>query len=145
MEAFALASERLDIDSLIRQLDDPAAGALVLFHGRVRNHHQGRAVTGLDYHAHMALAAREGSRLLDQLQAAHPTCRIVARHRIGMLPVGEVAFWVGVTSAHRAEAFAACEDCVRQVKSRVPIWKKEHYSDASTAWLEQTVLKAEPL
>ncbi len=141
MEAFALSSERLDIGALLAELDDPASGALVVFYGRVRNCHQGRAVTALDYHAHLKLAEKQGRGLLEELHIAHPACRIVARHRTGFLQIGELAFWVGVTSAHRAEAFAACEDCVRLVKRRVPIWKREFYADASDAWLEQTPLE----
>lgn len=140
METFSLSSDPIDAGVLELAMADPAAGALVTFHGRVRNHDQGRPVLALEYHAQEALAEKEGQSVIDDLHRGHPACRIVARHRLGKLEIGEIALWVGVTSAHRAEAFAACEACVVAIKSRLPIWKKEFYADQTTNWLEQTVL-----
>jgi adenylyltransferase/sulfurtransferase len=56
-------------------------------------------------------------------------------HRLGALAVGELAVWVGVAGAHRAEAFAACRQIIDEVKHRVPIWKKEHYADGDSGWV----------
>ncbi len=56
-------------------------------------------------------------------------------HRVGDLAIGELAVWVGVSSAHRAEAFAACRYIIDAVKHRVPIWKKEHYVDGASGWV----------
>jgi adenylyltransferase/sulfurtransferase len=62
---------------------------------------------------------------------AHAACL----HRIGDLGIGECAVWVGVSAAHRAEAFAACRWIIDEVKHRVPIWKKEHYADGDSGWV----------
>lgn len=140
MDAFLLTSNPIEIAPLEKALADPAAGALVTFAGRVRNHQDGRSVLALEYEAHLPLAERAGRQILAELHAVHPACRILARHRLGHLAIGEIALWVGVISPHRAEAFAACEACIIAIKSRVPIWKKESYADQSASWLEQTVL-----
>jgi molybdopterin synthase catalytic subunit len=56
-------------------------------------------------------------------------------HRSGLLEIGECAVWVGVSSAHRDEAFNACRYIIDQVKSRLPIWKKEHYANGDSGWV----------
>ena len=56
-------------------------------------------------------------------------------HRIGDLALGEMAVWVGVSAPHRSEAFAACRYIIDEVKHRVPIWKKEHYVDGDSGWV----------
>jgi molybdopterin/thiamine biosynthesis adenylyltransferase/rhodanese-related sulfurtransferase len=56
-------------------------------------------------------------------------------HRVGSLAIGDMAVWVGVSSRHRAEAFAACRYIIDEVKHRVPIWKKEHYVNGDSGWV----------
>jgi len=56
-------------------------------------------------------------------------------HRIGVLAVGELAVWVGVSAAHRDEAFRACRYIIDEVKHRLPIWKKEHYLNGDSGWV----------
>jgi molybdopterin synthase catalytic subunit len=57
-------------------------------------------------------------------------------HRVGDLRIGEIAVGVAVASPHRAQAFDACEYTIDELKSRAPIWKKEHYADGSGEWKE---------
>jgi len=56
-------------------------------------------------------------------------------HRVGDLQIGDIAVWVGVQSAHRKQAFEACEYAVDELKKRAPIWKKEHYVDGDSDWV----------
>ena len=56
-------------------------------------------------------------------------------HRVGDLQLGDVAVWVGVSSPHRDEAFKACRFIIDEVKHRVPIWKKEHYANGDSGWV----------
>ena len=56
-------------------------------------------------------------------------------HRVGHLQLGDLAVWVGVTAEHRAAAFDACRFIIDEMKTRVPIWKKEHYADGAPAWI----------
>jgi molybdopterin synthase catalytic subunit len=57
-------------------------------------------------------------------------------HRVGLVPLGEAAVWVGVASVHRKEAFEACAWAMDEIKLRAPIWKKETYADGSQTWVE---------
>ena len=59
----------------------------------------------------------------------------MAVHRVGHLRIGELAVWVGVSAAHRGAAFTACRYIIDELKARVPIWKKEHYTSGSTQWI----------
>jgi len=61
-----------------------------------------------------------------------PVQRIVLHHRIGMLEVGEVPVVIAVAAAHRAAAFDACRYIIDTLKERVPIWKKEVFSDGAS-------------
>lgn len=131
---FALSWEALQIDELVGKLGvDDSAGALVCFEGRVRNQHQGRAVLRLDYEAHEALALNEGEGLLAEA-AQRFGVRAACVHRLGALALGDIAVWVGVAGAHRAESFEACRWIIDQVKARVPIWKREYYADGEVGW-----------
>jgi molybdopterin synthase catalytic subunit len=131
---FALTWEPLPIDDLIARLSvDDGVGALVCFEGRVRNLHQGRAVSRLDYEAHEALALDEGERVLAEAMQRFAV-RAACVHRLGALALGDVAVWVGVAGAHRAESFEACRWIIDEVKARVPIWKREYYADGEVVW-----------
>jgi len=131
---FALAYEALDVQELSGKLGPGLdAGALVCFEGRVRNHHQGRAVRGLDYEAHEALALAEGEKILIEAHARFAVSAACV-HRLGSLGLGEIAVWVGAAGSHREESFAACRWVIDEVKARVPIWKREYYVDGDPVW-----------
>jgi molybdopterin synthase catalytic subunit len=66
----------------------------------------------------------------------HPgVLAVQAQHRTGPLRIGEPAFVVAVSGAHRGDAFAACEDIVEQAKARVPIWKRQVFTDGTQEWV----------
>ncbi|MFM2418354.1 MAG: hypothetical protein RL385_3077 [Pseudomonadota bacterium] len=132
---FLLSSTPLDTAHLQRALRDPSAGGFVAFEGWVRNHHEGRAVDRLMYEAFPALALKEGTRIVEQAVAQFGVVAAQCVHRVGELGIGEVAVWVGVSAHHRDEAFRACRFIIDEVKHRVPVWKKEHYTDGSTSWV----------
>ncbi len=123
----------------IEDLPKPAApssvGATVIFEGIVRDVNDDHQVEALEYEAMESLAVKEGAKILAQALAKFPIESAECIHRTGLLQVGEVAIRVVVSAAHRKEAFGACEFIVNEVKSRVPIWKKEHYSGGATEWI----------
>ncbi len=132
---FRISSEPLDPNALAAQLLDLRAGAYVEFQGRVRNHNEGQPVHALEYEAYTALAEREGARIVAEVAARLPILGAACIHRVGRLELGELAVWVGVTSAHRAAAFEACRAIIDETKARVPIWKKEHYASGASGWI----------
>ncbi|HVJ44913.1 MAG TPA: molybdenum cofactor biosynthesis protein MoaE [Luteolibacter sp.] len=132
---FSLASEAPDITALSEILVDPRAGARVTFDGRVRNHNEGSAVAELEYQAYPALVVKAGQRIIEEEAARYGLLKVAAVHRTGRLGIGESAVWVGVASAHRAEAFDGARAIMERLKYELPVWKKETYADGRTEWV----------
>jgi molybdopterin synthase catalytic subunit len=135
MNAFSFSTTALTTDTYRRELEDPAAGGYASFEGWVRNHNEGMAVTRLEYEAFELLANKEGERIVNEAIERFGILKAACVHRIGSLAIGDLAVWVGVSSRHRAEAFAACRYIIDEVKHRVPIWKKEHYVNGDSGWV----------
>lgn len=135
MKRFQLSDAPIRIDSLRDSLCDETAGAFASFEGWVRDHNEGRAVQGLHYEAYVALAEKEGERIVEEALGRFAIVEARCVHRIGELRIGELAVWVGVSAAHRGAAFDACRHIIDEVKSRVPIWKQERYREGDVGWL----------
>jgi molybdopterin synthase catalytic subunit len=133
--SFHLSSDPLDPAVLQRTLANQRAGACVCFEGWVREHNDGQAVTSLEYEAYASLAEKEGARILAEARGKFSLIGAACVHRVGHLRLGELAVWVGVTAEHRGAAFDACRYIIDEAKARVPIWKKEHYTGGTTAWI----------
>ena len=132
---FRLANHPIDPAPLRRELASEDCGGFVFFEGRVRDHHEGREVTGLYYEAYRELAEKEGCRLVREIALKHGV-RAAAIHATGDLAPGDLAVWVGAAAAHREEAFVACRELIDAIKARVPIWKRESYVGGSSGWVE---------
>lgn len=130
-----ITADKIDPDRLREELTNAAAGAYVGFEGWIRNHNEGEEVLRLEYEVYEPLALKEGDKVIAEARARFPVLHAGCVHRSGLLEVGECAVWVGVTAAHRDEAFAACRFIIDQVKVRLPIWKKEHYVDGHSGWV----------
>ena len=130
-----VTAERIEPDSLRDELTDDAAGAFVGFEGWIRNHNEGESVLRLEYEVYEPLAIKEGENVIAEARSKFPILHAECVHRSGSLEIGECAVWVGVTSAHRDEAFEACRYIIDQVKVRLPIWKKEHYVNGHSGWV----------
>jgi molybdopterin synthase catalytic subunit len=135
MASFRLTTTTIEQTPLRAELADPAHGGYASFEGWVRNHNEGLAVTRLEYQAYEALALREGERIIQEARERFGAARILCVHRTGSLQIGDVAVWVAASSAHRDEAFRACRYVIDEVKHRVPIWKKEHYVNGDSGWV----------
>jgi molybdopterin synthase catalytic subunit len=135
MNAFAFSHSALEPETYRIELSDPAAGGYCAFEGWVRNHNEGLAVTRLEYEAFEDLANKEGERIVKEALLRFGVIKAACVHRLGSLAIGDLAVWVGVSSRHRAEAFAACRYIIDEVKHRVPIWKKEHYVNGDSGWV----------
>ena len=132
---FSFSTDPLDTAALARGMRDDTCGGYAEFAGWVRNHNEGHAVTRLEYEAFAQLAEKEGARIVAAAIEKFGVTRAACVHRIGSLGIGDVAVWVGVSAAHRDEAFRACRFIIDEVKHRVPIWKKEHYRDGHSGWV----------
>ena len=135
MKPFEFTQAAIDSAALAAPLAANSAGGFASFEGRVRDRNDGRAVTGLDYEAFEELALAEGAGIVAGALRRHGAVSARCVHRLGSLSVGDVAVWVGVAGAHRAEAFAACREIIDEIKHRLPIWKREQYADGSRQWV----------
>lgn len=132
-----LSRRPLDVTVLVTEVESPSRGAVVSFAGLVRDHHGGRAVLRLEYSAYEPMAEAECARIVAETEARWPVA-VALRHRLGELAIGETAVAVAAAAAHRGDAFESCRHVIEQVKSRVPIWKREYYADGSVAWVDPT-------
>jgi molybdopterin synthase catalytic subunit len=135
MNTFRFSNTTIDGTTLQEQTQHPTAGGFVAFEGWVRNHNDGQAVQRLEYEAFTELAEKEGQQIIDEAMNQFAIVRAVCVHRVGLLEIGDMAVWVGVSAAHRGAAFDACRYIIDEVKQRVPIWKKEHYANGDSGWI----------
>jgi molybdopterin synthase catalytic subunit len=135
-----LVHTAIDIGARVAAAARPDSGAIAVFLGTTRDHHQGRRVTGLSYEAYepMALGTLEGLERAACEKFAITGCRIV--HRLGQVPPAEASVAVIVTAHHRGAAFDACRWTMDELKSSAPIWKRETYDDGDAGWVAGTRL-----
>lgn len=131
---FSISNKPIDIEALKKLVNTPEAGAFVAFEGWVRENNEGKAVTALEYEAYEELAVKEGQKILEEAKQ-FDILRAYCVHRTGALKIGDLAVIVLVSTAHRKEAFLACEFIINEIKKRVPIWKRETYADGTTSWV----------
>ncbi len=132
---FKLSPEPLDVMAYVQELRTFSDGAFVSFAGWVRDHHQDRPVKALEYQALVPLCESEAAKIIKEAQEQFGKIRAICFHRTGLLSVGEMSVWVGVSAPHRDEAFKACRYIIDELKKRLPIWKKEIFTDGHSHWV----------
>ncbi|MBC7386539.1 MAG: ThiF family adenylyltransferase [Cryobacterium sp.] len=132
---FLLSEDRIDREKVTADLKEDQAGALVVFEGWVRNHNQGKSVNSLEYQVYAELAEKEGKKILDESREKFNLHRAIAVHRFGHLVLGDTAVFVGTIASHRDDAFRATRFIIDEIKLRLPIWKKEHYTNQAPEWV----------
>ena len=136
MTNFIITPEAIISAELIIQLEDPDCGAIATFSGTVRRHNFNRQVIRLHYQSYKTLAVKEGNKILGEAKEQFNIINALCVHRVGDLNIGEIAVWIGVNAGHRDAAFDACRYVIDEIKTRVPIWKKEICVDGDSGWLE---------
>ncbi len=131
-----LSEAPLVVDDAIAAVRDVAFGAVVVFLGTVRERSRGMQVTHLEYEAYAQMAEAKMRQIADGLETRHRPCRLALHHRVGDLSLGEVAVVIAAAAPHRDAAFAAAREAIDELKSVVPIWKKEHTADGAI-WIEE--------
>ena len=125
-----LVAGPLSEPALVAAVEDPGAGAVVLFSGVVRDQTGGRRVKFLEYEAHAPMAVAKMREIAVAARQRYPGIRRLAIvHRVGRLEIGESSVLIAVSTAHRGEGFDACRFAIDTLKETVPIWKKEYFED----------------
>ena len=136
----SITNNRLNLQEIMFELEDNSAGALSIFIGNVRNHGRFRSVSEIYYETYNEMAQEKMREIENEAQTKWGIKKLVAIHRIGNIKAGETSIIIGVSSEHRHEAFEACKYVINNVKTRVPIWKKE-ISKESQKWADGVLLE----
>jgi molybdopterin synthase catalytic subunit len=127
--AFRLTHGPVNVTSVLVEVVDERAGAIATFLGTVRAQSRGRNVIALEYEAYEEMAEALMAEIADEVQSRYELCKVAMAHRLGRVEVGETSVAIGISAPHRQDALAACADAIEALKSRVPLWKKELYTD----------------
>ena len=121
----SITSEAIDELFLITDRETSvSAGAIIVFQGIVRNMEDGVPINAIDYESFNEMACHQFELIFEDIDRQWPIESVRLVHRIGVVPVNEPSLWVEIITAHRAEAFAACQFLIDEMKVRVPIWKQ---------------------
>lgn len=128
---FRLQREVISVDEVLASVRRSDCGAVSLFLGTVRDHSRGQGILRLEYEAYESMASRELARVERELLERWPVRSAAIVHRLGSMEVGEVSVAIAVSSAHRKDAFQACQYAIDRIKQVVPIWKTEMTQDGT--------------
>lgn len=117
---------------------DPRVGAVVTFLGTVRDMNDGSSVKGMTLEHYPGMTEKALQDILDQAKARWDIYQSLVIHRVGSLLPEDQIVMVAVTSAHRGEAFAACEFIMDYLKTAAPFWKKEDTPEGGR-WVDARV------
>jgi molybdopterin synthase catalytic subunit len=129
----------IDAAALMHRVRSDADGAVLLFAGVVRDHHEGRAVEALAYEAYEEMAVEKIESICEEVAAHFEVGELAVAHRVGDLAVGETSVVIAVAAPHRDAAYDASREIIERVKTEVPIWKRERYSDGGAVWRDGAV------
>jgi len=138
MRRVSILTGEIDPASLINEVSSPQYGAISLFVGTVREVNEGRSVSAIEYSAYKSMATAELQRILDEAEGRFEVSALVVEHRIGLLGLGDVSIAIVAAHPHRAPALDCTRYVIEEIKKRVPIWKKEHYTDGTREWVDPT-------
>ena len=133
-----IVEDPIEPTSVLDRVGGDADGAVILFLGVVRNHADGRSVTGLRYDAYLEMAREVLEEIVGEVAREMGSTEVAAVHRVGELEVGEVSVAIAAASPHRGEVFDASRYIIEEIKKRLPVWKKEQYVDGDASWVEGT-------
>ncbi|MEZ9199409.1 molybdopterin synthase catalytic subunit MoaE [Shewanella sp. 10N.286.54.B9] len=114
---------------------DNGDGAVVTFVGKVRDFNDGSAVTDLTLEHYPGMTEAVLNQIEAQARERWPLNHVSIIHRVGKMALGEQIVFIGVTSAHRKAAFAACEFLIDFLKTKAPFWKLEA-GEEGASWVE---------
>ncbi|HOP63062.1 MAG TPA: molybdenum cofactor biosynthesis protein MoaE [Spirochaetota bacterium] len=123
--------EPIILDDLLSHGESQSDGADLVFIGKVRNHSRGKTVLYIDYEIYDSMAVKELNRIVDETMEQWGLSRVLIVHRYGRVELGEPSIVIAVSSSHRDESYKSSRYIIDEIKKRVPIWKKEFYSDGS--------------
>ncbi|MBM4185336.1 MAG: molybdenum cofactor biosynthesis protein MoaE [Gemmatimonadetes bacterium] len=132
----SVVSRVIDSAEVLGRVGAAEDGAVLLFLGTVRNHAGGEPVEGMTYEAYESMATPVLAQIAHEAAGRLGTDRVVVVHRVGELAIGDVSVAIAVSSPHRAQAYDASRYVIEEIKKRLPVWKREHYTSGRSEWVE---------
>ncbi len=130
----------ITLDKAQKFIESQQCGASLFFIGTVRNHNNNKQVTGITYDTHDSIVEKSFKEISDEaisaITAEHPI--VFIEHAKGYLPLGGISIVIAVAAKHRGQVYDLSRFIIEEIKKRTPIWKKEHYDNEETTWLEGT-------
>ena len=134
------SKETISLDKAQKFIESQQCGASLFFIGTVRNHNNNKKVTGITYDTHDSIVEKSFKEISDEaistITAEHSI--IFIEHAKGYLPLGGISIVIAVAAKHRGQVYDLSRFIIEEIKKRTPIWKKEHYDNEETIWLEGT-------
>ena len=132
----SIIREVIDIEALRLRAQHSEAGAVLIFCGDIRNHSQQKKVSFLEYEAHESMALKQIYQVVGEAQKKWQLHTVEVIHRLGKLAVRDCSIAIAVSTSHRDDAYKASRYIIDTIKHAVPIWKKEHFVNATAMWSE---------
>ncbi|HYY66952.1 MAG TPA: molybdenum cofactor biosynthesis protein MoaE [Nitrososphaeraceae archaeon] len=129
-----ITKKPINISQIMKDCKDQSAGAMVLFTGSVRDHNEKEKVSGIYYEAYIEMAKNILVEIENEVLRKWHVRKFIAIHRIGSLKVNDISVAIAVTTEHRQDAFEACKYTIDNIKTRIPIWKKELSESGNATW-----------
>jgi molybdopterin synthase catalytic subunit len=117
---------------------DGSIGAVASFVGTVRDRNDGSDISGMELEHYPGMTEPAIEAMIDEAAQRFHILGARVVHRVGLLQPGDQIMMVAVASAHRAEAFQACEFLMDYLKTQAPFWKKEH-TPQGARWVDARV------
>ncbi|MBA3481319.1 MAG: molybdenum cofactor biosynthesis protein MoaE [Pirellulales bacterium] len=140
-----LTTEPIDTQRLLELVQNPEAGAVVLFLGTTRQFTANRETMELHYEAYREMAESELAKLDAEARRRWSLIECAIVHRLGIVPLGEVSVAIAVSSAHRDAAFEAGRWLIDTLKESAPIWKQERWADGAVEWVHPAANGTNPV
>ena len=133
-----ITNDKISIARAEKFISSSKFGASIFFTGTVRNINENKKVTGITYDAHDELVIKSFEEIYKETDEKLniKDKAIFIEHIKGYVDLGEITIIIAVGCKHRDQAYVLSRYIIEEIKKRSPIWKKEHYENEDSEWLE---------
>ena len=134
-----ITNDEIDEQAVLQSVKHADCGACVLFVGTTRRFTGERETVSLSYEAYSEMAIEQMQQLVEKAFEKWPIKKASVVHRVGQVDIGQSSIAVAVSSPHRVDAFESASWLMDELKSIVPIWKRESWADGTDEWVHPGV------
>jgi molybdopterin synthase catalytic subunit len=133
-----IKKEKIKLSNAEKFIASSRYGASIYFVGTVRDLNNGKKVIGMTYDSHDALVVKSFEEIHnDSIKKFKiDNAAIFIEHIKGKIQLGDISILIAVACKHRNQAYEISRFFIEEIKQRTPIWKKEHYENEDSEWLE---------